>query len=1396
MKSSCHPIFSACVRASINSPINPAAACMDRSAQPQCFPLTCDSVRLLVMSALPVIAKTFSFHFCRPCLPALGILGLAAMSIAAAPPDTKLASIPFDQIGAVAGKQYSGDGLGVVSSSDGARLRCDFQRLNARVTPEGLWLASTVDGARGEPFRVIACALGRKAVEMLPLSGQMAVTGQAAQFIRPGLKEEYSVSMDGVRQDFVIEQRPVGKGPVRLELKVDGANVEAMAAAVRLSLNDGGRRLVYNRLIVRDARGREVKARMEVLSADRLAIVLEDAAAEYPVRIDPTFSDANWSGLLGGGIPGVNGRIFTAAVDGAGNLYIGGQFSVPNLALTNFARWNGSSWSTLGSGLNGSSAVTALAVSGTNLYAAGIFTTAGGVLANNIAQWNGSAWSALGTGISGSINTLFASNNTLYAGGLFTTAGGVSAKNIAQWNGTSWSSLGPGIGNNVNALAVSGSTLYAGGQFTNVGGTTANNIAQWNGTSWSALGSGMAGFGVATHVSTLLVSGSTLYAGGDFTTAGGISANYLAKWNGSTWTAVGSGMNGAVSALALSAGTLYAGGFFTTAGGSSATYVAQWNGSVWSAMNLGMSGGDQFGPYVSVLLVSGSTIYAVGDFITADGMTANDVAAWNGADWSALPGAGSSINGTVFALAVSGSSVYVGGDFTSAGGGVAKYIAQWNGSGWSGLGSGMDDDVEALAVSGTNLYAGGDFTTAGGVSANYIARWNGSAWSPLGSGMNSDVFTLAVSGANLYAGGFFTTAGGMPANFIAQWNGSAWSALGSGTDSYVDALAVSGGTLYAGGGFYSAGISPAHYIAQWNGSTWSALGSGVDIDVYALAVSGNTLYAGGEFYNAGGISASHIARWDGSSWSALGSGMDSAVFALAATGNFLYAGGAFTNAGGVSASNIAQWDGSSWSALGSGMNNNVQALALSGTNLYAGGYFTTAGTDAAFYVARAGLDLPQDLGTALDATNLTWITGGEANWFVETTNTYDGISAAQSGHIIDNQTSFLQTTIPSDGQVSFFWKVSSEQDHDYLTFYINGIARDSISGEVDWTQDSYSVYAGDVLRWEYSKDGANSAGADAGWLDQVLYTPPAAPVSVSLVLQIDRLHYQDFSIDYTNYSLASYIGYISPTPVTTNLVVSPDGLVSSEVWPGFSNQNTGTEANYSSLDDLIQAVTNGQWTLYFNQGDPSEQVFHFNVFVNGLGTNLGDVEFLMPTNGAVNVAATSLVQWNGPVNFSSVQVGAYQPFPIYVSEGSTNLDASVTNWPSPPVFLSGTNVLYIEYALYNSLNLFLSTPVESDLTPVAEWNPEVDLYSDTYAAFDVGTSLQVHLIVSPQSAGAGDFQFSVQTVAGRAHEIQYRTNLTAGMWVDDTNFIGDGSVRQFTFPTTNSLAKYFRVITQ
>ena len=69
------------------------------------------------------------------------------------------------------------------------------------------------------------------------------------------------------------------------------------------------------------------------------------------------------------------------------------------------------------------------------------------LIANRVAKWNGSSWSALGSGMDGRCLALAVSGSDLYAGGYFTTAGGSAANHIAKWNGSSWSALGSGMNN-------------------------------------------------------------------------------------------------------------------------------------------------------------------------------------------------------------------------------------------------------------------------------------------------------------------------------------------------------------------------------------------------------------------------------------------------------------------------------------------------------------------------------------------------------------------------------------------------------------------------------------------------------------------------------------------------------------------------------------------------------------------------------------------------------------------------------------------------------------------------------------------------------------------------------------------------------------------------------------
>ena len=524
-------------------------------------------------------------------------------------------------------------------------------------------------------------------------------------------------------------------------------------------------------------------------------------------------------------------------------------------------------------------AVWAVVRAGADMYIGGDFTLAGSVSANHVVRWDGTAWSSLGTGaangVNGTVNALAAApNGDVYVGGSFTQAGGSPANCVARWNGTAWSPLGTGAANGLssttNALAVApNGDVYAGGNFRLAGGSAANYVARWDGTAWSPLGTGTAN-GTNNWVYALAVaSNGNVYAGGDFSVAGNKSMGYVGRvgrWDGTGWNALGSGMATAnsqavfphVYALAVAAnGDVYAGGYFS----KPASNVARWNGANWSNLgNGGMAPGSDGtnGSVYALALASNGDLYAAGGFNQVTGIAAAGLARWNGTGWSPL-GTGALGGGGFDAVAVAANGdVYAGGTFTQIGSLTANRVARWAGAAWQALapgpGAGLNGTVNAVAVAANgDVYVGGSFTQAGSVFANRVAKWNGTAWSALGTGVDAmttsagpavDALAVAPNG-DVYAVGSFAQAGGITVNNIAKWNGSNWSALGTGTNYPAQALAIApNGDVYIGGGFAEAGGITARGIAHWNGTAWRGLGTILAAStrlnrVYALAVAAN-----------------------------------------------------------------------------------------------------------------------------------------------------------------------------------------------------------------------------------------------------------------------------------------------------------------------------------------------------------------------------------------------------------------------------------------------------------------------------------------------------------------------------------------------------------------------------
>jgi len=662
-------------------------------------------------------------------------------------------------------------------------------------------------------------------------------------------------------------------------------------------------------------------------------------------------------------------------------LYAGGAFTTAGGNVANrVARWDGTAWSALGSGMD--APVLALAMFDDDgpgphverLYAAGSFTTADGNAANGIARWDGSAWSALSTGVDGTIRALAVFDPDgrgpglprLYAAGTFTTAGGVAANGIASWDGSTWSALGNGtLGFNqlgVYSLCVfdedgtgpSQASLFAGGHFTDVQGLPAAHLARWDGTAWSSLPQSphWNSTGWAPAVRSLVVCDEdgvgplreTLFVGGavDVPLPSGSAAELTARWDGTAWSALAAGPS------------------------------LHWTGAFEGNYVNSMAAWDEDGPGPNP-----SRLWITGRF-QVDWHEENfaQVARWDGVSWT-WPVGGTSTS--ILGLAVfdvdgpEPPALYATGTFTVAGGEIRKHIAKWDGVNWTAVGDGIGAggslhpypralcsfDPDESGPLPRELVVTGLFIGADAVSTLSIAKWNGSVWSALGGGLGYQGHSLATfdadgagpATAELYVGGSPVGAT-QPSDNIGRWNGTSWHGVGAGVDGSILAMTTfdedDGGpgsaTLIAGGWFSMAGGTSAIRIARWDGSSWSSLGSGIGATVQALAVFDEdgagprptALFAGGSFVTAGGNPAIGIARWDGSSWSAVGAGAAN-VTTLAVHDDdgpgphreALYVGGDFTTAGGVPAVRIAKWDGISWSSLGGGISSTLPYASVS-----------------------------------------------------------------------------------------------------------------------------------------------------------------------------------------------------------------------------------------------------------------------------------------------------------------------------------------------------------------------------------------------------------------------------------------------------------------------------------
>ena len=215
-----------------------------------------------------------------------------------------------------------------------------------------------------------------------------------------------------------------------------------------------------------------------------------------------------------------------------------------------------------------------------------------------------------------------------------------------------------------------------------------------------------------------------------------------------------------------------------------------------------------------------------------------------------------------------------------------------------------------------------------------------------------------------------------------------------------------------------------------------------------------------------------------------------------------------------------------------------------------------------------------------------WEFGGDADWTIATDQVYEGIYSAKSGTISHYDTTRMELTgdIPSGGTISFYYKVSSESDYDYLAFYIDNILQDKWSGTVNWTQASYSVSSGSrTFKWEYYKDGSQSGGSDCAWIDLIIFP------TIMIVPEISTASVPDWTLaEPFSYQLNASGGMGSLTWDDKNNDLSGTGLTLSST--GLLSGSPSTAGEISFTARVTDAASSTDEQVYSFDINPRPEI--------------------------------------------------------------------------------------------------------------------------------------------------------------------------------------------------------------
>ncbi|MFO7895307.1 MAG: C25 family cysteine peptidase [Candidatus Cloacimonadales bacterium] len=238
-----------------------------------------------------------------------------------------------------------------------------------------------------------------------------------------------------------------------------------------------------------------------------------------------------------------------------------------------------------------------------------------------------------------------------------------------------------------------------------------------------------------------------------------------------------------------------------------------------------------------------------------------------------------------------------------------------------------------------------------------------------------------------------------------------------------------------------------------------------------------------------------------------------------------------------------------------------------------------------------------------DFSSMAW-ENGTPGWEI-VTEAYEGDYAMKNASISHNQSTSISITmeVASDSEISFWKKVSSESNYDYLRFYINGSQQAEWSGDIAWSEEVFEVAAGEnTFEWEYEKDGSVSNGSDCGWIDMITFPGGGTLVEQPIInLSTTEMDFGDVTPNETETETFT-ISNLGNAVLTGDIEINEDfslDLDSFEILPG---ENVQIEVSFTPTEAIEYSGT-----VLITSNDENNPTLEIDLDGTGMGVSADEM---------------------------------------------------------------------------------------------------------------------------------------------------------------------------------------------